>query len=79
MALSPHEAPRSARQPAARIRKEVNVPIRTVLTALFITSLMTSCTSTTTTAFPTSPAADCERNRGAWRAVVDYCEYGAAR
>ena len=40
-----------------------------------VTGLIAGCTSLSSPP-PTTPQAECERNNGAWRAVLNFCEHG---
>jgi hypothetical protein len=41
-----------------------------------LTGLIAGCASLSSPAPPTPPQAECERNNGAWRAVLNFCEHG---
>lgn len=41
-----------------------------------VTGLMAGCASLSAPPPPTTPQAECERNNGAWRAVLNFCEHG---
>lgn len=41
-----------------------------------LAGLMVGCASLSSPAPPTTPQAECERNNGAWRQVLNFCEHG---
>jgi hypothetical protein len=41
-----------------------------------LAGLMNGCASLSEAPPPTTPQAECERNNGAWRAVLNFCEHG---
>jgi hypothetical protein len=41
-----------------------------------LAGLMSGCASLSEAPPPTTPQAECERNNGAWRAVLNFCEHG---
>ena len=41
-----------------------------------VAGLMAGCASLAAAPPPTTPEAECLRNNGAWRAVLNYCEHG---
>ena len=41
-----------------------------------VAGLMAGCASLGAAPPPTTPEAECQRNNGAWRAVLNYCEHG---
>ena len=41
-----------------------------------VAGLVTGCATLSSPPPPTTPQADCERNNGAWRAVLNFCEHG---
>ena len=41
-----------------------------------LTGFMAGCASLSSPPPPTTPQAECERNNGAWRAVLNFCEHG---
>ena len=55
------------------------MPYTSAVLSVLVAALMTSCAPTATTPIATTAAEQCEQNRGAWRALVNYCEYGTAR
>ena len=41
-----------------------------------VIGVVAGCTSLSSAPPPLTPQADCERNNGAWRAVLNFCEHG---
>ncbi|HXU90292.1 MAG TPA: hypothetical protein VFQ62_15670 [Methylomirabilota bacterium] len=41
-----------------------------------LAGLMSGCASLSEAPPPTTPQVECERNNGAWRAVLNFCEHG---
>jgi len=41
-----------------------------------LAGLMNGCASLSEPSPPTTPQLECERNNGAWRAVLNFCEHG---
>ena len=41
-----------------------------------VAGLMNGCATLSEPPPPTTPQAECERNNGAWRAVLNFCEHG---
>lgn len=50
--------------------------LRDVGSVTVVSALMAGCASLSTLAPPTTPQAECERNNGAWRQVLNFCEHG---
>ncbi len=50
--------------------------LRDLGSGAILAGLMAGCASLSSAAPPTTPQAECERNNGAWRQVLNFCEHG---
>jgi hypothetical protein len=50
--------------------------LRDVGSVATVVGLVAGCATLSSPPPPTTPQAECERNNGAWRAVLNFCEHG---